>query len=176
MYRRWTTACVVIALIFGAWTALCQEADVMRLYVSVDGDDAATGAAEAPLATLEGARDRIRALREAGELAGPVEVLIRGGTYRLRETFVLEPQDSGTAEAPVTYAAYPGEEPVISGGRPVTGWQPAGGGLWQAHIASVERGTRYFRQLWVNGRRATRARIPNRGYLQLQGLVNPYNP
>ncbi len=36
---------------------------------------------------------------------------------------VFTPADSGTAAAPITYAAYPGEQPVLSGGRAITGWQ-----------------------------------------------------
>ncbi len=167
------TAVLVATSLLAAASTTCARP--LRLYVAPDGDDSARGMLDSPLRTLDGARDRLRQMRAAGEIDGPVEVLLRGGVYCLRRGFVLEPQDSGTADAPVTWTAYREERPIISGGRIVTGWEPAGDGLWSAHIASVERGSRYFRQLWVNGRRATRARIPNEGYLQLQGLVNPYD-
>ena len=52
---------------------------------------------------------------------------MRGGTYFLEQPFVLEPQDSGTPERPVVFAAYPGERPVFSGGRRITGWQAGAG-------------------------------------------------
>jgi len=41
--------------------------------------------------------------------------------------------DSGTVNAPVTYAAYPSEKPVVSGGMSIKGWRPtvvAGRNLW----------------------------------------------
>ena len=41
---------------------------------------------------------------------------LRGGTYYLPQTLAFTPEDSGTKKTPVTYAAFPGEEPVISGG------------------------------------------------------------
>ena len=52
---------------------------------------------------------------------------------------------------------------IISGGRQVTGWKRAGGKLWTAAVADVKAGKWHFRQLFVNGRRATRARTPNAG-------------
>lgn len=164
-------------------TVLASAQEPLRLYVAVDGDDAWSGrlpepnadATDGPKASLAGARDAIRALRADGAVDAPVEVLIREGEYRLRGTFRLQPQDSGSAEAPVTYAAYPGERPVFSGGRRITRWEEGEDGLWTAHISAVEDGSWYFRQLWVNGRRAQRARIPNRGYLHLEGLIKPYD-
>ncbi len=164
-------------------TSPAMSADVLRLYVSPDGDDGWSGRlarpnadrTDGPLASLEGARDAIRALKADGELSAPVEVLIRGGEYVLLRGFVLEPQDSGAEDAPITYAAMPGERPVFSGGRRVVGWRDGPGELWTAHISAVAAGERYPRQLFVNGRRATRARIPDVGYLQLGGLINPYD-
>ncbi len=170
-----------LALIMAASPAM--SADVLRLYVSPDGDDAWSGrvavptadGTDGPLASLEGARDAIRALKAAGEMSTPIEVLIRGGEYVLRRSFVLEPQDSGAEHAVITYAAMPGERPVFSGGRRIVGWREGPDGLWTARVSAVAAGTRHPRQLFVNGRRAIRARIPNVGYLQLAGLVNPYD-
>lgn len=165
-------------------TALASYAQQpLRLYVAPAGNDAWSGRLDAPnaagtdgpLASLEGARDAIRAMRAAGVLSAPVEVLVRGGTYRLRGSFRLTPEDSGTEAAPITYAAYPGERPVFSGGREIVGWERAEGGLWRAHVSAVEAGAWYFRQLFVNGRRAVRARTPDVGYHQLVGLINPYD-
>jgi len=176
--------CLLLTLLAaGLALAPCQAADPVVLHVSPVGDDAWSGRlaepdaerTDGPLATLEGARDRIRALKGDGDLGAPVEVLVRGGTYRLPRSFVLEPRDSGTEQAPITYAARSGERPVFSGGRPVIGWREGDDGLWTAHMSAVAGGARYPRQLFVNGRRATRARIPNTGYLQLEGLINPYD-
>ena len=62
------------------------------------------------------ARDAIRRLKKAeGELKDEVTVQLRGGTYRMTETFQLRPEDSGTEAAPITWEAYPGEKPVLYG-------------------------------------------------------------
>jgi len=83
-------------------------------YVSCEGDDGWSGELPAPnrqrtdgpFATLERARDEIRRRRAAGLLPpGPVTVFLRGGIYRIEDTFVLGEQDSGTEQSPVTYRA-----------------------------------------------------------------------
>lgn len=137
------------------------------LHVAANGSDSKAGG---PFATLERARDAVRDLkqREGGTLHEPVTILIHGGTYRLARPLVLTPEDSGTAECPVTYAAYRNEKPVISGGRLITGWKQVtvnGRKLWAA-----DAGESYFHELWVNGRRRTRARAPNEGFFRISGL------
>jgi len=149
-------------------------ARALTLHVAPDGDDAAAGTADAPLASLHGARDRIREIKLT-DPPEPVTVVIADGRYRLRRPFTLTPEDSGTEAAPVVYEAAEGARPVFSGGTRIVGWQEAEGGLWTARVAGVAEGDRYFRQLFVNGERRQRARIPNRGYLQLAGLMNPFN-
>ncbi len=116
------------------------------------------------LRSLQDARDAIRAYKARRGLAEPVRVVIEAGTYTLAKPLVLTPQDSGTAECPIRYEAAPGAKPVFTGGRVITGFRPAGGGLWAARVADVAAGKWYFEQLWVNGRRATRARSPNKFY------------
>ena len=74
---------------------------------------------------------------------------------------MLGPKDSGTAEHAVTYAAYPGEQVVISGGRRISCRQEGDGRMWTARVPGVKEGRWYFRHLFVGGRRATRARTPN---------------
>lgn len=72
----------------------------------------------APFRTLEKARDTIRQLKQGTGLPdGGVTVYLRGGTYSRTASFLLEEQDSGTADKPVTYKAYPGESVRLSGGR-----------------------------------------------------------
>jgi len=103
-------------------------------YVAANGKDEWSGQLEAPVAagtdgpfaTLTRARDAVRQLKyqNGGQLDQPVNVLVRGGTYRFTEPLRLSGGDSGTLRCPVTYAAFPGETPVLSGGRIVDDWQP----------------------------------------------------
>src|SRR5579863_8567461 len=91
-------------------------AHAATLQVSSDG----------PLKSLEGARDAIRTMRHGGSQE-PVTVVVHGGFYRLGTTFVLTAEDSG-----VTYEAAPGERPILSGGRAITGWKKGSGPIWTA--------------------------------------------
>ena len=94
-------------------------------HVSPTGSDSAAGSAGAPFATLEKARDVIRALPRPLP-AGGVTVYLRGGVHRRSSTFALAAQDSGTIGAPIVYAAYPGETPVLTSSRVLTSaqWSP----------------------------------------------------
>ena len=90
-------------------TILAEE-----LYIAPTGNDANPGTLHSPLASLAEAKKRMRHIK--GKAKGPITVYLRGGTYYLPETIQFEPADSGTAEAPITYAAYNNEKVVISGG------------------------------------------------------------
>ncbi len=152
----------------------------LSLYVSPGGDDGwsgrlaqpNSGGTDGPFASITRAQKAVRDLRAPGKLPGPVTVCIRG-VHRLAEPIVFRPEDSGTAEAPVTYTACPGEKPVLSGGRVIAGWSKGPNGVWTAEVPDAKSGRWYFRQLFVNGRRACRARSPNQGFFRVDGLVDP---
>ena len=154
---------------------LAAGAGAVTFHVDPGGNDAHPGTTNQPFATLGRARDAIREMKKKENgLREPVEVLVRGGTYRLAEPLVLAPEDSGTATAAVSYAAAPGASPVLSGGRTITGWRKGTGDVWTARAPEAEAGTWGFHQLFVNGRRAIRARRPNEGYLRSEGPLKPY--
>ena len=150
-------------------------------YVSAIGNDAWTGrpavpnkaGTDGPFATLARARDAIRQMKAAGPLAAPVQVLVRGGVYPITGPFTLTPQDSGTDASPITYAAYPGEKPVLSGGRALRGWKSAGGGVWRTEVPEARNHGWVFRQLFIGGGRATLARSPNEGYFHMLSKAGP---
>ena len=74
------------------------------LFVAPEGNDSGSGSEEQPWASFE----------YAAETAQPGDtVCFRGGTYRMEETRLAR---SGTADAPITFAAYPNEKPVLDGG------------------------------------------------------------
>jgi hypothetical protein len=126
------------------------------IYVSPSGDDANAGNEAAPFRTLERARTAVRG-RTAG-MTGDIVVYLRGGVYSLTNTLTFDAQDSGANGFQVVYRAYPGETPVLSGGQRLTNWMAAGGNLYRAPVGSLR-----FRQLYIDGRRAVRARTPNEG-------------
>jgi len=111
--------------------------------------------------TPQVALERIRVAKASGDTSAWT-VHVKRGIHPLAGTLVLTPADSGSPSAPVTWIGE-GEDSVIAGGAPLAGWREDGDGVWSAPIPKAPDGTpAYFEQLWVNGRRADRARIPNR--------------
>ena len=141
-----------------------------NFYVSPQGNDSWSGAlavanddaSDGPFASIECARDAVRRLKANGGLKGPVKIVLRGGTHRLTHTLELTPEDSGAENAVISYEAYPGETPVISGGRTITGWRKHSDTLWVADVPWT-KDAEPFTQLFVNGQRRVRARTPNEG-------------
>ncbi|HZP85057.1 MAG TPA: right-handed parallel beta-helix repeat-containing protein [Chthonomonadaceae bacterium] len=165
---------ILFLLLLGFAARSGSSAGAETLYVSPEGNDAWTGAlprpnaahTDGPLASLAGARDAVRRRKARGE---PVRVLFATGTYRLTEPVVFGPEDSGTAQAPISYEAAPGAKPVFSGGREIGGWKRGEHGNWTTTVPDAQNGKWAFEQLWVNGRRATPARSPNRFYFYTAG-------
>lgn len=131
------------------------------LFVSPIGSDANSGAKNAPLASLEGARALIASRHLAGH--EPVTVWVLGGTYHLARPFHLGPKDSGTEKAPITYAAVPGEDVVLKGSLPLDSkaWKPWKDGIYQQSLKGTALGGRAFNQLFMSDKRMIRARVPN---------------
>jgi hypothetical protein len=140
-------------------TNISDSSAAVGFYVSPDGKDSNPGRENTPFATLTRARDAVRGRIRVG-ITKDIVVLVRGGTYSLIEAVAFGPEDSGTEKFSVTYVAVPGEKVVLEGGRQITGWTKGAGELWTTEIPEVRTGNWYFRQLFVNGRRAPRARMP----------------
>jgi len=127
------------------------------------------GTARRPFASLTQARDAIRAARRAGD-RNAWTVHLAKGDYPVSAPVVFEPCDSGSADAPITYAGE-GADTRIMGGIRIGGWAEAPEGYWVADIPALPDGSRaYFESLYVNGRRAVRARHPNAGFFSPQAL------
>jgi hypothetical protein len=164
-----------------ALASACLAAPAARaaetVYVSPAGRDTWSGrlpepspdGRDGPFATLERARDAVRALPAEARVKDGVTVRLRGGRYRVASAFVLGPEDSGA----VTYAAQPGEVPVIDGGTRVTGFRVErrnGRTLWVAGVGDLMREGRPFRQLFVGGQRRPRAHLPKQGFFRMQAV------
>jgi len=127
-------------------------------YVAPYGDDNDPGTEQKPFTTLARARDAVCELKKK-KTKGNITVLIRGGTYRLTESTVFGLEDSGSEEQVITYAAYPGEEPIFTSGFKITGWkklesEPEGlpavarGKVWVADIPETKGGKWRFHCLF----------------------------
>ena len=139
----------------------------LDLHVSPKGDDKASGRAETPLASLEGARQAVRRLPRP--LAEPVRVIFAAGTYRVTQAIAFDEKDSGEAGRTISYEAAPGAKVVISGGTELPSFQVDPDGRWTLQTTP---GSERFEQLWVGDRRATRARTSNPGTRFLRSVEN----
>jgi len=134
-----------------------------EIHVAPTGNDANSGSVAQPVATPQGAQLRVRALIQAG-LSNAVDVIFAAGTYDLTAPLELRPKDSGTAAFPITWRAATNGTVVLRGGRKLSGtWTNGGGGIWFTDLTGIGLGSNQwnFRQLFVNGQRAVRARYPN---------------
>jgi len=140
-------------------------------YVSPAGDDRWSGTlpepnerrTDGPFATIARAQAAMR--RERRE-----RVLLRGGVYPLEAPLRFGPEDGG---APAVYAAYPGEDVVLDGGRRLEGWRETSLGgrrAWECDVPEAKTGAWRFRQLWVNGERRLRPRLPKQGLYRMAGV------
>ncbi len=162
----WTRMAVCLV---GTMVLTAGEAMAVTVYVAPGGSDAVEGTSKRPLATFEGARNRVRQMRREGALREAVTVEFADGEYALTKPFVLVPDDSGSAEAPVTYAAAKGAKPVFFGGKRLPPFEAGADGVWRTRVDPAFR----FEQLYVNGQRAIRARTPNAFYHYMQAPA-PY--
>jgi len=158
---------------------LDAKTDAIKFFVSLLGNDswsgrsATRGRNDGPFRTVARARDAIRALQRNRTLPRAIQVVIRGGTYYQSRPLEFGPEDSGTMAAPVTYMAAAGERVVLSGGRRLSGghWSEVNGHkAWVVDIPAVKEGKWRFRELFVNGVRCSRTRLPKQGEYRIESL------
>jgi hypothetical protein len=78
-----------------------------EFHVALQGKDGNSGGAAAPFATVARAQWAVREMKQAGKPAGPVNVYVHGGVYRMAEPLAFGPEDSGTVDAPIVYQSAP---------------------------------------------------------------------
>ncbi|MBE0537279.1 MAG: right-handed parallel beta-helix repeat-containing protein [Phycisphaerae bacterium] len=149
-----------------ALVAAANAAPAKRFYVSPAGNDADPGSRRQPFATFARAQEAVKQAKEtsAADLPERIEVLFGGGEYVLTEPVVLQSHHGGADNCPVIYRARDGETPVFTGGRRITGWTVGADGAWTVHLPEVKEGRLDFAQLFVNGERRFRPRLPKAGY------------
>lgn len=143
-----------------------------EIYVAKNGADTNLGTKEKPFATLHAAIRKARELRRLNDtsIKGGIKIMIGKGVYQLNEPIVLRPEDSGTKDSPTEIIAT--EKVVLSGGVKISGWKKLNGNIaglpkesigkiWVTDIPNFDGSDLQFRQLWVNGKKAIRAKNYN---------------
>lgn len=102
--------------------ALFNNGLAQEIYVSTSGSDHNPGTVEKPVATLHAARDLVRHYNSLEDFPkSGYTVWIEGGSYNLKESLILNENDSGSPEANITWRAVEGADVRVTGGKPIPG-------------------------------------------------------
>lgn len=131
------------------------------LVVAPDGDDNNAGTVDAPLKTLERAKEILKA--EKGN--GAVTVWFREGTYTIKDTVKFTSAD----RSDVLYRSYPDEEVVFSGSKEISGnWSETTINGVNAFVTDMPvESDDYFRSLFKDGKRLSRPNYPKEGVFKV---------
>lgn len=174
--------CIAMLVVVAPEAAPPAQAPAADFFVARNGRDSWSGRLRAPnrsrtdgpFATIGAAQEAVRRARrdQATGVPRTIVVFVRKGTYELPGPITITPEESGTPTGPTIYAAHPGEKPVLSGGTRLTGWQITGG-RWRLELPAVKAGAWRFEQLFVNGARRYRPRLPKAGYYHIESEAEP---
>ncbi len=163
IFKNYFSALLLFCLLF-----LAPSLNAAEIWVSISGNDNNIGSKEAPLATLNMALRKARNMRRLNDPSSKdgIRIVMMEGTYFLNEPIFIRPEDSGTKESPtIIEAQFPGES-ILSGGFQIKGWKKSDrsinglkpGQIWVADAPKKAGHLLSYRQLWVNGKKATRAK------------------
>ena len=130
-----------------------------EIWISPKGSDFNDGTRQSPKATLTSALRQARewSRTEDNRIQGVITIYMEGGTYAFHEPVFIRPEDSGTKESPTIIRSVGDEKVILSGGISINGWKKQGK-VWVADVPVFNGRPLDFRQLWVNGKKAVRAR------------------
>lgn len=130
-----------------------------EIWVSVKGNDNNTGSKDSPKATLHSALRLAREWRRTNNkcIKDGVTICLDSGTYFLYESLFIRPEDSGTEETPLVIKGVGDSDCIISGGVELKNWKKKGK-LYVTDVPDFNGRPLEFRQLWINGTKAVRAR------------------
>jgi len=157
------TVLVLMFLLIGIMNASAKD-----FYVSPVAKSSGKGTISDPFASLSEARAAVRTIIKK-EVKQDITVYLRGGDYRLQETFVLGLQDSPVDGFNLSFKAYKAEQPILTSAVPIRKWQKlamlpeyasakAQGKLW---VAELPKGLANFKTLFDGNTRLTRAKSPS---------------
>ena len=96
----------------------------------------------------------------------PVVVEFEPGTYFLDQALTFNPEDSGTAEFPIKYVVRDPDKTLFTAGKKLPAFTKTKEGLWTCKVDENWQ----FEQLFVNGKRAVRARTPNYDFFKITAI------
>lgn len=146
------------------------------LVVSPDGDDGNSGTADAPLKTLEKAKEMLKNINSDET----VTVWFREGTYNITDTVEFTSADKSNA----LYRSYPDEKVVFSGAKAISGWSETVINGVNAFVTDISINSEddYFRSLFKGNKRLSRSNYPKEGLFKVaaplpdEGVESEWSP
>ncbi len=131
----------------------------MDIWVSTTGSKNASGTKEDPISTVSMA---LRKAREARRLENPetkkgINIILKDGYYLEDETIWIRPEDSGTENSRTLVSSENPHGATIGGGIKLSNWRQKGK-FWVTKVPEYQGNQPVFRQVWINGTKATKAR------------------
>jgi hypothetical protein len=157
---------IVLMVLMAAIKAFCAD-----IWVSPYGNDKNSGLLrEQPKQTLHAALRQAREMRRLNDpsVGNGINILLEKGIYCQPDPLLIRPEDSGTPGSPTLIKGIEGNGVIISGGVELSGWKRAGrvkglppeaqNKIWMVDVPLINGNLVDFRQLWIDGRKAVRAR------------------
>jgi parallel beta-helix repeat protein len=158
LYMNKSILSILILLCLCFSFSKARSSSAVDFFVACDGNDANPGTKDKPFASINRARI---AVRESKVIDKDIVVYVRGGRYYLDKPIVFDDFDSAKDGLKITYCAYPGEKPVVVGGKRLSNWEKVGDGVFKTLIDINDED---FFHIFENGKRAFEARYPDKGY------------
>lgn len=177
---------LVVGMLFAEERSVNVRAELRScdrvFYVSAESRQRAEGSREYPFATLDAARDAVRAARKDAP-ALRYGICVLRGRYALQQGFALDQADNGTAQSPLRVVAEPGT--ILCGSIPVPGAALTSmpGGIYRFNYASLTgrklskpganfRMPFHVPELFCKGERLHLAQWPNEGWATIETIIN----
>ena len=137
---------------------LCAQR-TKEIYVSPNGSDTHSGTRNKPFKTISRA---YKALASDSKKSAPAVIWINDGVYRIGNPILIE---STLGNQNLAFRAVKGARPIIKGSVELSDWTLTENGLW---ITDLPKDIGRFREIFVAGKRAVRARYPDQDYLRVE--------
>ncbi|MCX6879799.1 MAG: InlB B-repeat-containing protein [Verrucomicrobia bacterium] len=118
--------------------ALCQSLLAADFHVAPAGDDGNSGTQQAPFATIQHARDVVRA-QIAGGMTSGITVHLGAGNFFIEQALVFDDRDGGSNGHTITYQGAPNLGTRIYGGRRITNWTQRNDTEYVATVADLQQ-------------------------------------
>ena len=137
------------------------------IFVSPKGNNQNPGTKEKPIQSLLMAKQMAYDLIKSGQHE-KVIIWLNDGIHTITEPLVFDPLESSLPNPSLVFKSLKGTKPVISGGLKLSNWSKRQDGFWTCKLSDIAPGLQNVRELFVNGKRASRARFPNNDFLRVK--------